>query len=110
MENNNYTPEVRAIMMALSANPVIVLSWGLSGFEHTEDSCSFNVNGYLYQGTVKIQYVRETDLFDVILSDRTIRDVYIGELINVIDKNVECDNEINYKAKVIKQYVEDREN
>ena len=70
----------------------------------------WHVEGLMHTGWVKVLYNEGTDAFDVtFLSNRkkvvkTIEEVYIDSLINVIDHNVENNGIIDYESKVRETY------
>jgi hypothetical protein len=93
--------DVQQIKYLFKVNPFIVMSWGLSeisletNMEHTR-VVRLSVNGFKHKGFVYI-FLNGLDLFDVILTDKkdviTQRTngmgIYVDELINWIDENVE---------------------
>lgn len=86
---------------------VIPLSWGIcfASVKTLENGTEFHVHGFKMGGYVKIEYNEGSDTFIVTLTPDdnlknriTIENVYLDNLISVIDENVEyCEN---YKTKV----------
>ena len=78
------------------------LSWGVdfARVKVIKNGTEFHVQGFKVTGIVRVQYVEGSDLFKVtIIPDNNqekpiiIEDVYIDQLVSVIDENVEhCDN------------------
>ena len=70
----------------------------------------WHVQGYLLNGWVKVVYNYGTDAFDVyFLTNRKqlvkkVEDVYLDNLVDVIDHNVENDGSFDYDKRVKQQY------
>jgi hypothetical protein len=79
------------ILSIFRMRPMVVMSWGAQKFKALDDDkgLSFQVNGFVYRGIVKVEYHRGSDTFNVIVRGETTEDVHIGELIDVIDVLVE---------------------
>ena len=98
------------IMILLKSRITIVWSWGTSQFIPLVNGLEFHVEGFLHTGWVKVLYNEGTDAFDVIfLSNRkkvvkTVDEVYIDSLINVIDRNVENNGNFDYEERVKATY------
>ena len=98
------------IMIILKSRITIVWSWGSSQYIALENGLMWHVEGLMHTGWVKVLYNEGTDAFDVtFLSNRkkvvkTIEEVYIDSLINVIDHNVENNGIIDYESKVRETY------
>ena len=84
------------IMTILRSQLMAMCSWGFHKPQCLPDDkgLSFIVDGFKYQGEVKVIYNEGTDLFEVHLENgRTEEGVYLDQLVNVIDGMVErCDN------------------
>ena len=84
------------ILQILRSQLMVVFSWGFHKPQCLPDDkgLSFMVDGFKYQGEVKVIYNEGTDLFEVHLEDGRIEeDVYLNQLVNIIDGMVErCDN------------------
>ena len=93
------------IMTILRSQLVVVFSWGFhrpSALPNNK-GLRFQVHGFKYQGGVEVVYNEWRDLFEVSLSDGTlVEDVYLGNLVAVIDGLVERVD--NYKEKVETEY------
>lgn len=86
---------------------VIPLSWGIcfASVRTLENGTEFHVHGFKMMGYVKVEYNECSDTFTVTLTPDdnlknriTIENVYLDNLISVIDENVEyCEN---YETKV----------
>ena len=91
------------------------LSWGVdfARVKVIENGTEFHVQGFKVTGIVRVQYVEGSDLFKVtIIPDNNqekpiiIEDVYIDQLVSVIDEAVEhCEN---YENRVSEVYGLDR--
>lgn len=92
------------IMQILQTQLMVVLSWGFNNPIALTGNrgLKFDVNGFLYQGTVEVIYNEGSDLFDVIIGMMRIEGVYFDQLVDVIDGEVERVE--NYKDKVKQTY------
>ena len=86
------------------------LSWGVdfARVKVIKNGTDFHVQGFKVTGIVRVQYVEGSDLFKVtIIPDNKqeaiiIEDVYIDQLVSVIDENVEhCEN---YEKRISEEY------
>jgi hypothetical protein len=70
----------------------------------------WHVQGYLLNGWVKVIYNYGTDAFDVFFLNnrkqlvKKVEEVYLDNLVDVIDWNVEKDNSFDYDKRVKQQY------
>ena len=84
------------ILQILRTQLVVVFSWGFHKPQRLPDDkgLSFMVDGYKYQGKVKVIYNQGADLFEVHLDNgEIVENVYLDQLVNVIDGMVErCDD------------------
>lgn len=82
---------VEYLLSVFRMRPMVVMSWGACKFKALDDDkgLSFNVNGFVYRGVVKVEYNRGSDTFSVTVRGEVTDDVHIGELIDVIDVLVE---------------------
>ena len=98
------------ILSILRMQTNIVFSWGFNSCHALSNGIIFRVQGYLFKGWVKILYVYGRDTFTVMLLDNSmntvkeIEDVYLDNLVEVIDHNVECDDSFDYEERVKEQY------
>ncbi|SHF81739.1 hypothetical protein [Dysgonomonas macrotermitis] len=96
------------LLSILKSNLNIFWSWGSHKFVAIENGLRFNVDGFIHKGIVEIIYNEGSDLFDIkLLSNRLkevkfIEGIYIDQLIDVIDDNVECCK--NYEQRVRDKY------
>ena len=98
------------IMMILKSR-LIMWSWGCCRFTAIQNGLIFHVQGYILQnGWVKVLYNEGTDAFDVyFLSNKKelikkVEEVYLDNLVDVIDYNVEKDGSFDYDQRVKQQY------
>ncbi|NDV78758.1 hypothetical protein [Dysgonomonas sp. 511] len=102
MEMANY------ILSILKTNLNIVWSWGFNSPKSIQNGLSFKVQGFLHKGWVLVEYNEGSDLFDIKLLSvqlkevKSIKGIYVDELIDVIDDAVECCE--NYEQKVKEKY------
>ena len=93
------------ILQILRSQLMEVFSWGFHKPRHlpNDRGISFMVEGYKYQGKVQVIYNEGTDLFEVHLENGRIEeDVYLDQLVGVIDSLVErCEN---YDEQVKKHF------
>ncbi len=93
------------IMQVLKTNLPVVWSWGFNSPIVVENGLRFNVEGFKHTGKVEIVYMGGKDLFDVMIinSDgsvkETIEDVYLDQLVDVIDRRVELVDDYQEKVK-----------
>ena len=93
-------------MAILRAQLMVVFSWGFHNPQRlpNDQGLKFQVEGFKYQGEVRIIYREGKDLFDVLLVDvdAKIEDVYADCLVDVIDNLVE--KTPNYQQRVRGEY------
>lgn len=94
------------IMAILRSQLMVVFSWGFHKPQRlpNDTGLSFMVDGFKYQGEVRVVYNEGTDLFDVELVsiNERIEDVYFDCLVRVIDGAVERTSD--YDKRVREQY------
>ena len=94
------------ILEILKSQLMVLFSWGPHNFKRLpeDQGLSFQVEGFKYQGKVIVMYNAGTDLFEVILAKtgETVEDVYLDNLIDVIDNLVEKTS--NYEQRVQQEY------
>lgn len=98
----------RYIWHILSLHPYIVMSWGidLETLESDEQSLEFHVQGFIFNGNVRITYIDGTDVFQVSFYNEDgslkelINDVYLSDLVDILDRRIENDGKEDYKKKV----------
>ena len=89
----------RYILSIFKHHVMIILSWGFSRpiaieeCEEGEGGLIFNVEGFKFKGQVKVM-LNWTDTFDIYLIKNgkiveTINDVYLDQLVSVIDNRIE---------------------
>ena len=102
------TSMAKYILTILQSAPMVVFSWGFCHATALENGLQFHVTGFKHQGRVNVVYNNGTDLFEVILLDREGKearkesDVYLDNLVSVIDSMVERTSD--YSSRVRKQY------
>ena len=94
------------ILQILRSQLMVVFSWGFYQPQHLPNDMglSFMVDGFKYQGEVRVVYNEGTDLFDVglVYINERIEDVYLDCLVRVIDGLVERTSD--YDKRVCAQY------
>ena len=82
----------------------LVLSWCFHCPTRLPDDkgLKFLVNGFKHKGWVSVEYNEGTDLFDVTIGNERITDVYIENLVDVIDSAVE--RTYDYEQRVKRYY------
>ena len=94
------------ILQILKSQLMVLFSWGPHNFKRLpeDQGLSFQVEGFKYQGKVIVMYNAGTDLFEVILAKtgEKVEDVYLDNLISVIDNLVE--KTLNYEQRVKQEY------
>lgn len=102
MEMANY------ILSILRTDLNIVWSWGFNSPKPMQRGLAFKVQGFLHKGWVLVEYNAGSDLFNVkLLSNQLeevkfIENIYVDQLIDVIDDMVECCE--NYEQRVKDEY------
>lgn len=98
------------ILSALKIKPYIFDSWAPDNITKLDDGLEFSVSGFLHTGKVRIRYDAGMDDFTVfLLKDDKIFDrtdnVYVNELMNLIDSKVECNvSHEEYRKMVMEKY------
>lgn len=109
MKKRLTTEMARYIWSIIANDPSLPMSWGvdLESLECSDNALEFHVQGFLHTGNVRIVYIEGADLFQVALYDeegketKRINDVYLDNLAEVIDLNVENNRVDDYNAKVM---------
>lgn len=109
MKKKLTTEMARYIWSIIANDPSLPMSWGmdLESLECSDNALEFHVQGFIHTGNVRIVYIEGADLFQVSLYDeegketKRINDVYLDNLAEVIDLNVENDGVDDYNAKVM---------
>lgn len=95
------------ILQILRSQLMVVFSWGFHKPQRLPNDAglSFMVEGFKYQGEVRVVYNEGADLFDVELVDTNekIEDMYLDCLVRVIDGVVERTSD--YEKRVREQYI-----
>ena len=88
-------------MQILKAQLGIVFSWGFHRPMRlpNDKGLAFRVNGFKHKGWVSVEYNAGTDLFDVTIGNERITDVYIENLVDVIDSAVERTYDYEQRVK-----------
>lgn len=87
--------------------PAYVVGSGFRKPRVYDNALEFHVQGFIHTGNVRIVYIEGADLFQVSLYDeegketKRINDVYLDNLAEVIDLNVENNRVDGYNAKVM---------
>lgn len=111
MENNDYNRELaKYIWSVLRMQITIFISWGVDpeSMKVIEGGLEFECNGFKHTGKVQIVLDEGKDLFEVhLISEngekiKTIEDVYVDMLVDVIDENVEKTED--YKERICREY------
>lgn len=93
------------ILEILKSQLMVMFSWGPHNFKRLpgDKGLSFLVEGFKYQGKVKVVYDEGQDLFEVHLDNGQVENmVYADCLVQVIDGLVERTD--NYKDRVKTEY------
>ena len=93
------TSMAKYIMSILRTQLCVVWSWGFHNPTAIDNGLEFFVDGYIFKGKVRVSYIEYQDLFTVQLVDKDgsinkeQSEVYLNELVNVVDGMVErCEN------------------
>ena len=98
------------ILSILKTQPPIVMSWGINPgtIKTIKDGLEFHVQGFKHQGIVRITLNHGTDTFEIHLipdneqPSETITDIYLDNLVTVIDRRVEMTDD--YEERIRKEY------
>ena len=108
---NNFTEDFQMaeyIMKILSLRKITLMSWGFNSPQVITDGLQFRVNGFKHQGLVQVIYEHGLDLFKIrlVVNEnelvKEITEVYVDELTDVIDQNVELVED--YRERVKQEY------
>ena len=111
MENNDYNLELtRYIWSILKTQITIFMSWGVNpeSMKVIEGGLEFHCQGFKHTGKVQIVLDEGKDLFEVhLISEngekiKTIEDVFLDNLVSVIDENVEKTED--YEKRISEEY------
>lgn len=111
MENNNYNRELaKYIWSILKTQITIFISWGVNpeSMKVIEGGLEFHCQGFKHTGKVQIVLDEGKDLFEVhLISEngekiKTIEDVFLDNLVSVIDENVEKTED--YEKRISEEY------
>ena len=105
------TEMAQYILQILKSRLNILFSWGATRFTAIQDGIAFHVQGFLMTDNwVKIVYNYGSDAFDVYFLNnkkelvKKVEEVYLDNLVDVIDFNVEKDGSFDYDKRVREQY------
>ena len=95
------------ILSIFSAQPMVVLSWGVCKFGAIpgDRGIIFHVQGYKFNGWVKVVYDEGVDLFKIIFLSNEgkiveeKKGIYLEELVNTIDEYVEKTDDYNERIQ-----------
>ena len=116
METTGNKPSMARYIWRVFQHSVIPLSWGIcfASVRTLEHGTEFHVQGFKMTGYVRVEYDEGSDTFTVTLTPdankenrKIIENVYLDNLISVIDENVEyCeDDETKIRQWLRKQAV-----
>ena len=107
METKENRPSMARYIWRIFQHSAIPLSWGIcfASVKTLENGTEFHVHDFKMRGYVKVEYDEGSDTFTVTLTPDdtlknriTIENVYLDNLISVIDENVEyCED---YETRV----------
>jgi len=114
MEIQFINETAKYILSIIKSSQSIYFSWGthsLKTIVYKEMAAlKFTVNGFLYKGDVVIAYNGGADLFELYLLKqseviKSIKGIYVDELVRVIDYSVEKNaSDEEYKKTVLDEY------
>lgn len=93
------------IKQILSAQPTFLSAWGFDEPVPFPGGMLFHVDGFKHQGYVQILYDEGDDTFIVVLLDEYLNaharfeNVYIDQLVDVIDREVERTDDYDERVK-----------
>ena len=92
------------ILQIFKTQLMVVFSWGLHNLTRlpNDKGLAFNVDGFKYKGKVLVEYNEAADLFEVVVGTERITNVYLENLIDVIDFAVE--RTTDYEDRVKQHY------
>lgn len=101
------------IMTILSAKPSVAMSWGISKFRalQGDEGVMFHVQGFKFNGWVKIVLDLGADLFNIFYIDnkgetqKIQKDISFVELVDTIDREVEKVANYNQRVKELYSWI-----
>jgi hypothetical protein len=87
-----------------------MFSWGCKNFVAVNEGLMWHVQGYLLNGWVKVLYNYSTDAFDVYFLNnkkelvKKVEEVYLDNLVDVLDWHIEKNDSFDYDKRVRQQY------
>ena len=95
------------IMHILSTKPNVVMSWGVSQMRvlQGDEGCMFHVQGFKFNGWVKVVYDLGEDLFNLFYIDnkglmkKVQNGIYVDQLVDTIDNSVEKTEDYEERVK-----------
>lgn len=111
MNTNEPSYEFKYCWAVLSYDKSILMSWGIDPYsiKGIENGTSFHVDGYKHTGVVEVSIDYASDTFTVVLKNdageivSSHTDIYLSELVQVIDTLVEKTED--YNERIYKQYL-----
>ena len=101
------------IMRILSCKPNVVMSWGVCKFRalQGDEGVMFHVQGFKFNGWVKIVYDEGADLFNIFYinnngeTQKIQKGIYFDELVDTIDREVEKVENYNQRVKELYSWI-----
>jgi hypothetical protein len=84
----------RRLLLTLLINSTEVSSWGITDINITDDVLSFCVNGFKYQGQVKLS-VSNSDHFTIQLGSHSFENVKLVDVFVILDSAIEQTDSYN---------------
>lgn len=75
----------------------IVSSWGITNISVNDYTIAFNVNGFIYSGSIVI--FCNTSCYKIVFSDGKTIECSINELVSVLDTNIEYSQDYEKKLR-----------
>lgn len=79
--------EIRLLLVELLANRRIVESWGISSISIADNSVSFDVSGFQFQGNISLEFV--SGRYSIKLNNKTVSCVVLKDVVKILDILIE---------------------
>jgi hypothetical protein len=83
------TENIRNLLLRFLSEDVIVASWGISDINISDSSLSFHVDGFKFQGDVKIEGLDICDEYKVCFYQEYIGHYKLDDIVSILDERIE---------------------
>lgn len=79
--------KIRMLIIELLKSQSIVESWGISSIDISNDSVSFDVIGFQFQGNVTLEYV--SNRYSIKLNNKVVSSAVLKDVVKTLDTLIE---------------------